>query len=61
MMAVVICFLREVIGVLVIAYIDDLLIQAKDEQKCWLHAEIVILVLLDLGYGVNFGKSALAP
>ena len=31
MMAAVIRFLREVIGMLVIVYIDDLLIQAKDE------------------------------
>ena len=34
MMAVVIRFLRKVIGILIIAYMNDLLIQAKDEQTC---------------------------
>ena len=32
-----------------------------DKQTCRLHAEITTLVLQDLGYGVNFGKSALTP
>ena len=61
MMAAINRFLREVICVLVVAYIDNLLIQAKNEQTCRLHVEIVILVLHDLGYSVNFGKSALSP
>ena len=41
--------------------IDDLLIQAVDKQTCCLHTKITIAVLQDLGYGVNFGKSALTP
>ena len=37
------------------------LIQAEDKHTCRLHAVSVILVLQDLGYGINFGKSALSP
>ena len=59
LMAAVIRFLRTEFGMLIVAYINDLLIQARDEQTCRLHAEIVILQ--DLGYGVNFGKSSLVP
>ena len=61
LIATVIVFLRRQLGILIIAYIDNLLIQAADAQTCRLHAEITILVLQDLGYGVNFGKSALTP
>ena len=41
-------------GILIIANIDNLLIQATDKRTCRLHAEIIILVLPNLGYGVNF-------
>ena len=44
-----------------VAYIDNLLIQAMDKQTCRYHAKITILVLQGLGYRVNFEKSALAP
>ena len=60
-MATVVQFLKEVFDILIIAYIDDLLIQVKDERTCRLHTEITILVLQDLGYGINFGKLALVP
>lgn len=61
MMHAVIVFLRERFAILIIAYIDDLLIQAPDAATCARHAEITILVLQSLGYGVNFEKSALVP
>ena len=57
----VIIFLRLRFGILIVTYIDDLLIQASDKHTCRLQAEKTILVLQDLGYGVNFGKSALKP
>ena len=61
-MTAAIWFLREVIGGLVIVYINDLLIQDRDERTCRLQVEIVsILVLQDLGYSINSGKSALPP
>ena len=53
LMTAVIIFLRSQFGIIIVAYID--------EQTCRLHAEITILVLQDLGYGVKFGKSALSP
>ena len=46
---------------MIVAYIDNLLIQAKGKQTCRIHMEITILVLQDLGYRINFGKSALVP
>ena len=52
-------FLRTTFDIVIVAYIDDLLIQAKDEQTCRIHANITILVLQDLGYGINFRKLAL--
>ena len=59
MMAAVIRFLKDIFGILVVAYIDDLLIQAVDKQTCQHHAKITILVLQSLGYRVNFEKSPL--
>ena len=59
LMAALIVFLRQQLRILIITYINNLLIQAADKQTCRLHAEITILVLQDLGYGVNFEKSAL--
>lgn len=57
----VLMFLRDVFGIMVVAYIDDLLIQAADPETCARHAEIAVLVLHCVGYGVNFSKSALTP
>ena len=53
-------FLKEQ-GIEVVAYIDDLLVQAPDAATCARHAEIVVLVLQCLGYGINFAKSSLEP
>ena len=61
MMAMVIKFLRTTFGIVIATYIDDLLVQAKDEETCRIHIEITILVLQDLGYGINFRKLALVP
>ena len=61
MMAVVIKFLRTTFDIVIITYIDNLLIQAKDEQTCRIHAEITIFALQDLGHWINYGKSALVP
>ena len=54
-------FLRTRFGVLVVAYIDDILIQAPDELTCRLHTELTILLLQCLGFGVSFEKSSLEP
>ena len=42
LLATVIIFLRLRFAILIVAYIDDLLIQAADEQTCRLHAKITI-------------------
>merc|ERR1712082_579274 len=41
----VLLFLRDTFGIPVIAYIDDLLLQAVDPRTCRLHAEITVLLL----------------
>ena len=50
-----------IFDILLGTYIDDLLIQATDEQTCRYHAEIVILILKDFGYEIYLKKSTLAP
>ena len=52
----VIIFLRLRFGILIVAYLDNLMIQASEKQTCRLRAEITILVLQDLGYDVNFAE-----
>ena len=54
-------FLRIRFSILVIAYLDDFIIQAATYEQCRLQTEIVILVLQCLGFGVNFSKSNLVP
>ena len=54
-------FLRDAFGIMLVAYIDDILIQAEDYDTCVRHAEITVLLLQALGYGVNFNKSSLSP
>ena len=61
MLKAVLAFVRDTFGVIIVAYLDDLLVQAGDEVTCRQHTELVILVLQSLGYGVNFAKSALTP
>ena len=54
-------FLKDAFGIMLVAYLDDILIQAGDFDTCVRHAEITVLVLQALGYGVNFNKSSLTP
>ena len=61
MMRPVLKFIKQRFGILVLAYIDDLIIQAASAAQCYRNAEIVILILQCLGYGVNFEKSSLIP
>ena len=52
--------LRSIFGILISIYMDDMLIQAKTAEA-YLHAQITILVLLCLGWEVNWSKSNLSP
>ena len=57
----VVKLLRITFAMLIIAYLDDFLIQADSVQACKLHTEITILVFQILGFEVNYEKSNLVP
>ena len=57
----VIKFLRSRFNIWIVAYLDDLLIQAADPETCVLHVQISVLVLNILGFAVSFEKSSLKP
>ena len=57
----VLAFLRSEFGILASIYIDDLLIQAVDEETCQLHMQIVILVFMSLGWTFKWEKCSLVP
>ena len=57
----VMALLRSTFGIFITVYMDDMLIQAKTAQEAYLHAQITILVLLCLGWEVNWDKSNLVP
>ena len=59
MLWVVLRFLKDAFGIMVVADINDLLIQAADAATCRRHAKIVGLVLHCVGYGINFTSPAL--
>ena len=57
----VMAFLRENWGILISIYMDDMILQAPTAEKAYLHAQITILVLLYLGWEINWEKSNLTP
>ena len=57
----VMALLRSTFGIFITIYMDDMLIQAKTKSEAYLHAQITILVLLCLGWEVNWEKSNLIP
>ena len=57
----VVLYLRDKFGMLVIAYLDDILVQAPSAELCSLHMEILVIVISSLGYAVSFDKSELVP
>ena len=58
---VVIVFLRASLGILIVAYLDDLFIQAESAETCMLHTQITVLIFSILGFAISFEKSALSP
>ena len=52
--------LRE-LGIIIIAYIDDLLVIADSSEKCLTDTNSALELLQALGYIVNFNKSVLTP
>ena len=57
----VMAFLRTKFGMLISIYLDDMLIQASSREKALLHGQIAALVLMVLGWSVNFKKSTFVP
>ena len=54
-------FIRTRFGILVTIYIDDLLIQSISFEKCVHDTQVVILILLSLGWSVKWEKCSLIP
>ena len=57
----VMALLRSIFGILISVYMDDMLIQAKSAEEAYFHAQLTILVLLCLGWEINWSKSNLIP
>ena len=57
----VISFLRTQWGVNITIYMDDMLLQAPSKEIAYFHAQLTILLLLCLGWEVNWEKSNLNP
>ena len=57
----VISFIRTHFGILISIYIDDILIQSISFEKCIRDTQVVILVLLCLGWSVKWEKCSLIP
>ena len=58
---VVVKYIRLTFNILIVAYLDDFLIQAKDYDTCRLHIELAILTFQSLGFDVNYSKSCMVP
>ena len=57
----VIAFLRLTWNILISIYIDDILIQNCSSATCLLHTQIVIIVLMSLGWSFKMSKCDLVP
>ena len=57
----VISLLRSKWDISISIYMDDILIQADTPEKAYLHAQITVLLLLALGWELNWEKSTLIP
>ena len=57
----VMSFLRTAWGVLISVYMDDMLLMGKTADEVYFNAQLTILVLMSLGWEVNWLKSSLTP
>ena len=57
----IMAFLRATWAILISVYIDDMLIQARAPSEAILHAQIVMLTMMALGWSFNWEKSNLIP
>ena len=58
---VVVKYLRVTFDILILAYLDDFLIQAPTYEQCLLNTELAVLVFQCLGFEVNYSKSCMIP
>ena len=54
-------FLRACWNVLISVYMDDMILQGKTKEEVYFNAQLTILLLLCLGWEVNWEKSNLTP
>ena len=59
--ASIIKYLRLTFDMLIMAYLDDFLIQGPNYETCLLHLELAILTFQILGFEINFAKSNMIP
>ena len=57
----VLAYIRSCFSILITIYIDDILIQASTPEDAHRHAKIVALVLMCLGWSLNWEKSNFIP
>ena len=57
----VMAFLRATWAIMITIYIDDMLIQARSPSEALLHAQLVMLTMMVLGWSFNWKKSELVP
>ena len=48
-------------NILIFNYLDDILILANDSHKCKSHVQLVIKILINLGWKISFKKSTIEP
>ena len=54
-------FLRSKWGILISIYMDDMLLQASSAAAAYLHAQLTVLLLMSLGWEINWKKSSFVP
>ena len=57
----IMAFLRQTWSIMISIYMDDMIIQASSAEKVYLHAQITVLVLMCLGWEINWEKSKFVP
>ena len=57
----VMAFIRATWGILISIYMDDLLVQGSTKDQVLLHAQVAALLLMVLGWSLNWKKSDFVP
>ena len=57
----VVAFLRVTWGILIAIYMDDILIQGSSPSQVYLHAQVAALLLMVVGWSLNWKKSDFFP